>query len=111
MQYTEWTYRDFLRSEWWRRTSARLKREQNYTCQDCGQRKPANELVAHHEKYGLEYERDDDPSIPWWARGRGWAVYDMWCRVVCEDCHDVTHCRGTWQDVQRRIDNITQAAR
>ena len=26
MQYTEWTYRDFLRSEWWRRTSARLKR-------------------------------------------------------------------------------------
>lgn len=99
------TYKgDFLRSEWWQRTCDRLKQEAHYCCQEC--KTETSDLHVHHLKYGVGYERDDDDSMEWWMRGRGWCVWDMYLKVLCEDCHDAAHGRGTWSDLQRRVDAL-----
>ena len=90
MGYTWETYQEFLESPEWKRTCLRLKRECDWTCQDCYTRQ--HDLHVHHTTYKNGWMPLDDEGLI----------------VLCPECHDERHGQtsGTWSDIQRRLDQL-----
>ncbi len=92
-------YREFLRSQLWKTTAARLRRQANYRCENCGARNVV--LHIHHKDYDHDNRADCPPDIP-----HGWLPPDDVLEVLCEPCHDDETGNDSWQCIQARIRNL-----
>ena len=71
-------YRAYLQSDKWRRIAAERMRIDNYTCQGCGSRgTAANVLEIHHLSYKHLYFEEN------------WIYEDLVC--LCRSCHLTLH--------------------
>lgn len=72
------TYNQYLNDPRWLSFSDEVKRERNYTCEDCGY--TGYNLKAHH----IKYDRDNPKRLPW-------DYYKKNLRVLCAQCHAGVH--------------------
>ena len=72
------TYNQYLNDPRWLSFSDEIKKERNYTCEDCGY--TGYNLRAHH----IKYDRDNPKRLPW-------DYYKKNMKIVCAQCHAGIH--------------------